>query len=120
MPYKNPEDYKKYREIWNLKNKDKLKAAQRKYRENKPEKIKENNKITNARRDENRKKDKILLARIADVKPVTITKLCSRCHTEIVVNSPYVFCPECGTKFLIVQDYEYRYSHGVRLKVDTA
>lgn len=28
MPYKNKEDYKRYREIWDLKNEDKLKAAQ--------------------------------------------------------------------------------------------
>ena len=120
MPYKNPEDYKRYRETWNLKNEDKLKAAQQRYRENKPEKIKENNKITNARRDEKRKKDKMLLARIKEVKPVTITKRCSRCHAEITVDSSCVFCPECGTKFLIIQGYEYRYSHGVRLKVATA
>jgi len=118
--YKNPEDQKKYCKEWGSRNKDKLKAAQKRYRENHPDKIKENNKIVHARRAEKAKKEKILLERIREVKPVKITKLCSRCHSEITLESSYVFCPVCGTKFLIVPAYECRDSHGVRLKVATA
>jgi len=116
MPYKNIEDRKR----WELLNKDKLTASQEKYRKNHPDKIKENNKIVHARRDEKRKKERVLLDRIKDVKPVKITKLCSRCHAEIELDSSSVSCTVCGTRFHVVSDYECRYSHGVRLKVATA
>lgn len=124
MPYKNPEDRRK----WELANKEKRsedhKKYQKKYRSLNPDKIKENNKIVHGRRDDKRRKEKLLLDRIKEIKPVevenSITKYCPRCKSKVTIKASHIICDECHTKYLVVPAPESRYSHGVRLKVATA